>query len=162
MTSWIGLLSVIVDIVILVALAVAVASRRLSQIARPVIATFAFVCAWLLVAGVDAMGVRGWTIFLGAAVIVVSIAVMTATLHLWAQGGDGGDLGPGHRGAQGGGGPRRRRPDTPQHGGGDAPSWWPDFERQLADYVAERERSGATSEYRVPTPHRRERPLRRT
>jgi hypothetical protein len=108
-TPWIGLLSVFADVVILVALAVAVASRKVSQLARPVIATFAFVCAWLLVAGVDALGVRGWTIFLGAAVIVVSIGVTITTLHLWTQEGDG------------------------------APSWWPDFERQFADYVAERE-----------------------
>jgi hypothetical protein len=40
---------------------------------------------------------------------VVSISVIAATLHLWAQEGDG------------------------------APSWWPDFERQFADYVADRE-----------------------
>ena len=139
MTSWLGLLSVFADVVILVALAVAAANRKVSHLARPVIATLAFACAWLAAAGFDAAGVRGWTIFLAAAVIVVSIGVLTATLHLWAQGGDGGDIGPGHRGAHGGGGPRRRRPDAPPPGGGSAPSWWPDFERQLAVYVAERE-----------------------
>lgn len=160
MTSWIGLLSVFADVVIVTALALAVASRSVSQLARLVIATFAFVCAWLLAAGFDAMGVRGWTTFLGAAVIVVSLIVITATLHRWTQGGDGGDMGTGHRGAQGGGGPRRHRPDTPQHGGGGAPSWWPDFERQFGNYVAERE--AARSARRGPAPHRRERPLRRT
>ena len=160
MTSWIGLLSVFADAVLLVALAVAVASRSVSQLARPVIATFAFVCAWLLAAGFEAMGVRGFTTFLGAGVIVVSLVVITATLHRWTQGGDGGDTGPGHQDAQGGGGPRRRWPDTPQHGGGGAPSWWPDFERQFADYVAERE--PIRSARRVPAPRRRERPLRGT
>jgi hypothetical protein len=110
MTSWIGLLGVFADVVILAALAAAVVSRSLSRLARPVIATLAFVCAWLLAAGFDAMGIRGWTMFLAAAVIVVSIVVIAATLHLWAQEDDGG------------------------------PNWWPDFERQFADYVAERER----------------------
>ncbi|HET6866816.1 MAG TPA: hypothetical protein VFH80_12935 [Solirubrobacteraceae bacterium] len=109
MTSWIGLLSVFADIVILLALAVAVASRRVSQLARLVIATFTFACAWIVGAGFDAIGVRGWTLFVSGAVIVVSIGVVTATLHLWTLGCDG------------------------------APSWWPDFERQFADYVAERE-----------------------
>jgi len=109
MTSWIGLLGVFADVVILVALAVAVASHRVSLLGRLVIATIAFACAWLLAAGFDAIGARGWTMFLSAAVIVVSIGVNVATLHLWTQGGDG------------------------------APSWWPDFERQFADYVAERE-----------------------
>jgi hypothetical protein len=109
MTSWIGLLSVFADVVILMALAVAVASRKVSRLARLLIATFAFACAWLLAAGFDAIGVRGWTMGLGAAVIAVTIGVIAATLHLWAQEGDG------------------------------APGWWPDFERQFADYVAERE-----------------------
>jgi hypothetical protein len=91
-----------------------------------------------LAAGFEAIRAPGWTILLGAAVIVVSIAVVTATLHLWTQRGDVGDIGPG---AHGGGGPPRRRPDAPQNGGGGgAPSWWPEFERQFALYVAERER----------------------
>jgi hypothetical protein len=98
--------------------------------------------------------------FLGAAVIVVSIVVITATLHLWTQEGDGGDVGPGRRGAHGGGGPRRRRPDAPPPGGGGAPAWWPDFERQLAVYVAEREseeREPAVAPAE-PTPHAVTRP----
>jgi len=160
MTSWLGLSSVFADVVIFVALAVAIASRTVSPLARPLIATFAFVCAWLVAAGFYATGVRGWTIFLSAAVIVASLAVITGTLHVWTQGGDGGDAGPGPRGAHGGGGPRRRRPDAPQPAGGGAPSWWPDFERQFEAYVAERERSRGTR--RVPAPHRREPPLRRT
>jgi hypothetical protein len=160
MTSWLGLLSVFADVVTLAALAVAVVSRRVSRLARLVISTLAFACAWLVAAGFDAIGVRGWTIFLGAAVIVVSLGVVTATLHLWAQ---GGNVGPGHRGAHGGGGPRQRRPDAPQPGGGgSALSWWADFERQFADYVAETKRSRSTSTRRLPTPPRRERPLRRT
>jgi hypothetical protein len=154
MTSWLGLLSVFADAVILLVLAAAIANRNVSRLARLVIATVAFVCAWLIAAGSDAMGVRGWTIFLSAAVIVVSLAAITATLHFWTLGGEGGDAEPGPRGAHGGGGPRRSQPDAPQHGGGGAPSWWPDFERQFEAYVAESERSRATRRVSDSTPTR--------
>jgi hypothetical protein len=143
MTSWVGLSSVFADAVILVVLAAAIANRNVSRLARPVIATFGFVCAWLIAAGFDAMGVRGWAIFLSAAVIVVSLAAVTATLHFWTLGGEGGGAGPGPRGAHGGGGPRRRRPDEPQPGGGDAPRWWSEFERQFEAYVVERQHERA-------------------
>lgn len=147
MTSWPGLLSVSADVVILVALAAALASPNASHLARLVIATLAFACAWLLAAGFEVTRAPGWTIWTGGTVIVVSIVVITATLHLWTQAGDGGGAGPGELGAHGGGGPRRGRPDPPQPGGGDsAPSWWPDFERQLALYVAERERERAVEQ----------------
>ena len=147
MTSVLGPVSAFADVVILLALAAAVASPRPSQLARPVIATCAFACAWLMTGVFDAVRAPDWTIFLGGAVIVVSIVVIAATLHLWTQGGDGADSGPGHGGDHGGGGPRRR-PDAPPHrGGGSDPSWWPEFDRQLASYVAERER-----EQRQPAP----------
>ena len=141
MSAWIGSLSVPADAVILVALAAAVVSRGLSHLARLMIAAFALVCAWLFAAGLEEMRAPGWTVFMGAAVIVASIVVTTATLHLWTQGDGGGDVGSGPRGAHGGGGPRRRQPDAPHHGGGgSSPTWWPEFERQFALYVAECER----------------------
>jgi hypothetical protein len=113
-------------------------SRRLSPLARLMIATVAFACAWLSTALLEAERAPGWTMFAGGAMIVASIVAITITLHLWTQEGDGGDSGPGNRGAPGGGGPRRRRPDEPQPGGDDSdPSWWPEFERQLALYATE-------------------------
>lgn len=141
MTSSVGLLGVVADVVILLALVAAVASPSVSWLARTLIATFAFVCAWLLTAVFDALGAPGSTIFIGGVVIVVSIVVITVAVHLWTQGGDGGGGGPEPRADHGGGGPPRRRPDAPQHGGGGSnPSWWPEFERELALYVVERER----------------------
>jgi hypothetical protein len=135
LSAMLGLLSVFADVAILLVLAAALASPRMSQLARPVIATFAFACAWVITAASDAMHAQRWTIFVGAAVIVVSIVVITTTLHLWTQGDDDGDGGPGHRGSHGGGGPRSRQPDAPHHGGGDDDaSWWPEFERELALY----------------------------
>jgi hypothetical protein len=67
-----------------------------SQLARLVIASFAFVCAWLITAAFDAMRAPVWTTFTGGAVIVASIAVVIATLHVWTQAGDGGETQPEH------------------------------------------------------------------
>jgi len=151
------LLSVSAYVAVLLALATAVASPRLSQPARPVVATLAFACAWLAAAGSDAIRTPEWTTLLGGAMIVVSIVVVTATLHLWTQRGEGGDIGPGHQGAQGGGGPPRRRPDAPHPGGEDgAPRWWPEFERQFGVHVAARERE--QRQIRVLAPPERKRP----
>ena len=148
-----GLLSVFADVVILLTAAPAVARRSVSSLARPVVATFAFAGAWLLTAILEAIHAPGWTIFLGGSVIVVSIFLTIATLHVWTQEGDGGETGPGRRGDQGGGGPRPRQPDAPQHGGGGSdPSWWPEFERQLASYAGNHE-SAAGAPQRRPDRH---------
>ena len=115
------LLGVFADLVILLTLGASVTSPRVSQLARPVIAVFAFMCAWLSTALAFALRGPGWITFMGAAVIVVSILVVTVTVHVWTQ---ARDVGPGRLGDHGGGGPRRGRPDAPQHGdGGGDPSW---------------------------------------
>ena len=141
MTRSIGLLGACGAVVILLALAAAVASPRVSHPGRPLLAISAFTCAWLMTAMSDALHAPEWTMFTGGAVIVISIVVVTVTVHLWTQEGDGSDSGPGLRGNDDGGGPPRGRPDAPQlRGGGTDPSWWPEFERRVAFYVAERER----------------------
>ncbi len=141
MTSPIGLSDVFANVAVLLALAAAVASPRVSQVARMVIATFAFVCAWLITAAFDAARAPAWTMYTGGAVIVASIVMLIASLHLWTQAGDGRESEPEHRGDEGGGGLRRHWPDAPQDGGGGSdPSWWPEFERQFASHVAKHER----------------------
>jgi hypothetical protein len=142
MTPLIGLAGVCADVVILVVLAAAVGSRAVSPVARPAIATLAFAFAWLTTAALDTMRAPKWTIVLGGAVIVVSIVTMTACLHLWAREAAGGDS----RRDDGGGGPRRGAPDAPDRGGGGIePEWWPEFERQLAAYISEREKTRASA-----------------
>ena len=79
MSSSIVSLSVFCDVLILCALGAAVASPRMSTLARPVIATFAFVCAWLVTAVFDALRAPAWTLFLGIAVIALSIGVVATT-----------------------------------------------------------------------------------
>jgi hypothetical protein len=141
MTSLIGL-SAVFNVLVLVVLAAAVARPRLSPLARLMIATFAFAWTWLVNAAFDATQPPAWTIVMGGAVIVVSVVVVLATLHLWTQAGDDGETKPEHRDDEGDGGPRRHRPDAPEPpGGGSDPSWWPEFERRLASYAAERERN---------------------
>lgn len=140
MTASVDLVSVCADVAILLTLGATVAIPTFSPLARLVIATFALAFAWLAAAVLDATRSADWTILLAGAVIVVAVAVTTATLHRWTQEGADGDSGPGHRDTRGGGGPRSRRPDAPRGRGGDsAPSWWPEFERELALYAAERE-----------------------
>jgi hypothetical protein len=139
MTSWIGLFGVFADVVILVVLVAALSSPRLSRLARLLIAVSAFACAWLLTAVFGALRAPGWAMFAGGAVIAVSIYVMAITVHLWTQEGEA-ERGP-RPGDDDEGGPRRGRPDSPRHGGdGNDPSWWPEFERQLAFYVADPDR----------------------
>ena len=140
MTTSISVLSVSADVAVLLVLAAAVAMPRMSSLARAVVATSAFACAWVVTAVFVAMRTPSWATLLGGAVIATSIVVTSATLHLWAREDDGGDRGPRQQGDHGGGGPWRRRPDPPHGGRGSEPSWWPEFEHQLAGYVAGRER----------------------
>lgn len=109
----------------------------LTPLARALIATFAFVCAWLLSAALATLHAPRWTMFTDGAVIVTSIIGISVGLHFWTQADEGGESDDG-QGGERRGGPRRPRPDAPPGGGGD-PSWWDEFERQLAFYVAQRE-----------------------
>jgi hypothetical protein len=67
--------------------------------------------------------------------IVLTFVVLVAVVAWLAGpgGSDGLEGGDGGSGGGGGGGP----PPEPPPG----PSWWPDFEREFADYVARRARS---------------------
>jgi hypothetical protein len=140
MTPSIPVLGLAAQVLILLALVAGVVNPRASQLTRAMIATFAFTCAWLVTAVLGGLGAPGWTMLTGGAVIVVSIGAITVTVHVWTREA-GGESGPGRRGNGGGGAPPGRRPDPPQLGDcGQDPGWWPEFERQVASYVAERER----------------------
>lgn len=111
-----------------------------SSVGRLAVSTFVFVCVWLTAVAVDAVRPSACTTLLGGAMIAVCLAVLIATLHSWSQAGDAGETHSEHRDDEGGGEPRRERPDLPQpRGGGSDPRWWPEFERRFASYVAERE-----------------------
>lgn len=150
MASAIGLSAVFANLVVFLVLTAAFASRKRSQLDRLATAAFAFVCAWLINAAFEATRPAELIAFLGGAVIVASIVAVLISLHRWAQGGASDETQTERRGDEGGGGPRRDWPDAPQHdGGGSDPSWWPEFERRLALYVAERD--GEKQQPVVPT-----------
>ena len=68
-------------------------------------------------------------VMVGLCVLITWIMVFTEPPTDRRDGRDG-DSGPGG----GGRGPGGGRPDGPHPAGGD-PVWWPEFERQFADYV---------------------------
>jgi hypothetical protein len=141
MSSPIGLAAVVANVAVLLVPAAAIASPRVSQLARLQIATVAFACAWPIAAAFDALRAPRGAILMGGAVIVESVVIVVATLHRWARPRDPDETQSEGRGDEGGSGPRRHRPDGPQpEGSASDPSWWPEFERMLALYVAERER----------------------
>ncbi len=74
---------------------------------------------------------------------VVLVLVVGSATVVWAfvrfGGWDAPDAGSEDSGG-GGGCSRRRPPGTPPQGG---PVWWPEFERQFAEYVAEADRGNA-------------------
>lgn len=111
----------------------------LTPLARALVATLVFVCAWLLSAALATLHAPRWTMFTDGAVIVTSIVGIYVCLHFWTQEDEGGESDDGQGGDHRGGGPRRPRPDAPPRGRGGDLSWWGEFERQLAVYVAQHE-----------------------
>lgn len=91
--------------------------------ARVPLTLVSFACAWIL-----------------AFLTAVSLALLIAS----ARRSTPGDSGEGGSDSDGDGGLGRRPPDRPTGGGGPAdPSWWPEFERSLARYMAQQERTKA-------------------
>ena len=76
--------------------------------------------------------------------------VLIAIVHVERRT-DHGD-GPSDGGGGEGGDPRRPRPSPPRPSDGD-PGWWPDFERQFADYAARHPFGETTRTRRQPTAH---------
>lgn len=140
MTSAFSLSAVFGNVLVLLVLAVAAAGPRLSPLGRLMFSSLAFISAWLMNAAFDTEPAPDWMLIMGGAVTVVSVVVVIALLHRWTQAAEVGETQPARRGDEGGGGPRRHLPDAPKPGGGDSdPSWWPEFERQLSVYAAERD-----------------------
>lgn len=140
------LLVAAVEALTLLLLWTALAGRRVPRLARPLVACVGVAAAygaWAMV-----LLVRGpsWMVALTSACIAFGSAAMALALHAVTReeedGGGGGDVG-------GGPGPE---PEPPGDGGGDIePPWWPEFERQLASYVARTERKVTVRRERART-----------
>lgn len=121
--------------VLVVALWVTVLARLVRRTARMPSALTAFASAWALCCELLWLHFPRWAGLAGTAAVLISMILLVAVaqMSLFNDTGSGGE--------ESGGGGGMRPPDRPSDGDGPAePSWWPEFEHDLASYVAERER----------------------
>lgn len=120
----------------MVALWVSVVVKRVPRAARLPLALMSFGTAWVLSFMLTRLHFAKWTWLGGSVAIVISIVLLIVAAQLTLPSDSGGT------GEDGEGGSRLRPPDPPHDGGAPAePSWWPEFEQDLARYSAERERA---------------------
>lgn len=122
--------------VVVVALwAAAIRVQRVPRKARLPLALVAFVGAWVLCFALVKLEYPRWAQLAAAAAAFISffVVIVAGQRSLPRGGGGGGD-------DDGGGGLDRPKPDRPTDGGNPTePDWWPEFERELARYQAERQ-----------------------
>lgn len=124
------------DAALMLTLWVVVVARLGPPAVRWALALLSFGSAWTLCFLLSTLHAAAWMTFSSAAAMLTSIILLGAAAQTCfpRDGGGGG-------GEDGDGGLGRRPPDRPLDGGGPSgPSWWPEFERDLARYTAERER----------------------
>lgn len=118
-----------------------VISGRSAGTVRIALALAAFASAWALCFLLARLHAPTWAGLCGGASVVVSLFAVIAAAQLSLPNGRG--SGPDDAG---GGGGNRPPPDRPPDGDGPAdPSWWPQFERDLARYLAEQPRQAPKS-----------------
>jgi len=106
---------------------------RIPRVARPLVACSGLSGAWG--AWILVMVVHGpaWMMAFTVSVFALSSLAMGVAIHLATY-----EEEDRHDG--GAGGAPRLGPEAPDGGGKDEPVWWPEFERQVADYAARRDR----------------------
>jgi hypothetical protein len=113
---------------------------RMPRVARPLVACSGLSGAWG--AWVLVIVVHGpvWMMALTVSVFALSSVAMGVAIHLATY-----EEEDRHDG--GGGGAPSLSPEAPGGGGDDEPLWWPEFERQLAAYAAQRDRERQPVDY---------------
>jgi hypothetical protein len=103
----------------------------MSQLTRPLVAALSLLVLWVLAMVLETLRVPVWVLVVNGALLLVNVIVLTASIHqvMREQGRGDGD-----------GGVRPHRRDVRDSGGGGGISWWPEFERELAQYLAEQQR----------------------
>jgi hypothetical protein len=105
---------------------------QLAVIARPLAAALSLVALWFLAMVLEALRMPDWVLAVNAGLLLVSLIVLISSLHQATRE----EFRPdGDEGLSASG------PDVPGSGGGDDPSWWPELERELAQYLAAHEPS---------------------
>lgn len=112
----------------------------MSELARPLIATVSLLCLWFIAMALEAAQAPVWALALIGGVLLVNLIVLAASVLKVTREQDGED---------GDGDLPLHRPDRPEPGGGGEPSWWPELERELTQYLAEHDRLGREPQ-RVP------------
>lgn len=137
MNGSLATLAAIVTALVTVALWATVVVGRVPRATRMPLALCSFISAWGLCFLLIKLHFPGWTWFAATLAVITSIVVLIAAAQFSLPR----DAGEGSGDEGDGGSPLRRPPEPPTDGGGPAdPSWWPEFERDLALYMAERER----------------------
>ena len=123
-------------VVLLSAWAVVLSGRAPRQAHLP-LGLIAFADAWALCLFLSRSEAPRWTSWAAALAVLISIVVIVvAAQRSVPREGGGGDADDGD------GGLGKRPPDGPIDGGSPTePAWWPEFERELARYTAQRERA---------------------
>lgn len=112
----------------------------MSQSTRPLVAALSLVGLWFLAMVLEALGAPVWALLVNGGLLLVNVIALTAAIHqvtLEQERGDGDGGGPSYG------------PDVPHSGGGGEPSWWPELERELAQYLAAHEQDSPEPQ-RVP------------
>lgn len=99
----------------------------MSQVARPLFATVSLLTLWFVAFALQGLGMPVWTVCLTCGFSAVNLIVLMGLFHQVTLERDPGDGGRGIAGD---------RPDAPDAGPGGELSWWPEFERELAEYSA--------------------------
>jgi hypothetical protein len=98
----------------------------MSQITRPLIATLWLVGLWFLAMVLEALDAPAWALALNGGLLLANLGALIVSIH---------EITCERERPDGEGGVSLDRPDAPDPDGGDDPSWWPGFERELAQYV---------------------------
>jgi hypothetical protein len=130
-------LAIVADAVVLIALWLVVVTGWGPRRARFPLAFVSFGSAWTLAFLMAESRTPAWRGLPTTLALVISlvllIGVAKRSMPSDSEGGDSDG---------GGGGLERPPPDRPNGGGGPAePSWWPEFERDFARYLVQRERA---------------------
>lgn len=116
----------------------------MAQITRPLIALLSLVGLWFVAMVLEALRLPVWVMVMNGGLLLVNLVVLVSLVHRVTCETDR---------RQGDGGLPPPRSDVPDSGGGSESDWWPELERELAQYLAEQE---------VDQPRRQRVPVGRT
>lgn len=146
MSSGVVAVGVVADLIAVIAVSITLTRHSFSAPKRAALLTLSLLCAWFVSMVLETLRSPVWLLLMTGAVILLNVIALAATIHLATSVQPDDDPGDGHDGRG------RPGPENPaRDGGGGEPGWWPEFERQFADYVSgAADRCGIASARRSP------------